>query len=262
MKIRIKFRKYGNLKYIGHLDVQRYFQKAVRRAGIDVAYTTGFSPHQIMSFAAPLGVGLESNGEYMDMEVHSFAGSEDTIRRLNAAGAEGIEVLSAKVLPKDAGNAMASVAAAGYTVRFREGREPSFAWQEQLSAFFTKESIPVMKETKKSTLEIDLKPGIFCLERQDDAIYMLLDASSSGNIKPGMVMDAFCAENHDTLAENALLITREDTYTNIGTPEKPEFVPLDAIGTDSVAIDGSELPDAAVIERTTVSEGNKTETIS
>lgn len=71
VKVRVKFSKHGVLKFIGHLDVMRYFQKAIRRAGIDIAYSAGFSPHQIMSFAAPLGVGLESNGEYMDIEVHS-----------------------------------------------------------------------------------------------------------------------------------------------------------------------------------------------
>lgn len=232
MKIRIKFRKYGNLKFIGHLDVQRFFQKAVRRAGIDVAYTSGYSPHQIMSFAAPLGVGLESNGEYMDMEVLSFSGSKDTVARLNAASAEGIEILSARLLPDHAGNAMASVAAAGYTIRFREGREPSFDWQNALPAFFAKESIPIMKETKKSSLEMDLKPGIFKLEANENSIYMLLDASSSGNIKPGMVIDAFMKENHAILKENALLITREDTYTNTGSQNQPLFVPLNDIGTD------------------------------
>ena len=231
MKIRIKFRKYGNLKFIGHLDVQRFFQKAVRRAGIDVAYTTGFSPHQIMSFSAPLGVGLESNGEYMDMEVNSFSGSKDTVDRLNAASAEGIEILSAKILPENAGNAMASVAAAAYTIRFREGREPEFDWKHALPAFFAKKSIPIVKETKKSTIEMDLKPGIYTLEaKEDNSIYMLLDASSSGNIKPGMVMDAFMQDNSTALKENALLITREETYTNTGSEEQARFVPLDEIG--------------------------------
>ena len=61
MKVRIKFRKQGVMKFIGHLDVMRYFQKAIRRADIDIAYTEGFSPHMILSFAAPLGVGLTSN---------------------------------------------------------------------------------------------------------------------------------------------------------------------------------------------------------
>ena len=61
MKVRIKFRKYGVMRFIGHLDVMRYFQKAIRRAELDITYSTGFSPHQIMSFAAPLGVGMYSN---------------------------------------------------------------------------------------------------------------------------------------------------------------------------------------------------------
>ena len=60
MKIRIKFSKQGAMKFIGHLDTMRYFQKAMRRADVDIRYSEGFSPHQIMSFAAPLGVGLES----------------------------------------------------------------------------------------------------------------------------------------------------------------------------------------------------------
>ncbi len=232
MKIRIKFRKYGNLKFIGHLDLQRYFQKAVRRAGIEVAYTTGFSPHQIMSFASPLGIGLESNGEYMDIEVTAFKGSKDTVYRLNKAGAEGIEVLSAKVLPKDAGNAMASVAAAGYTLRFREGRFPTFDWKEKLPLFIAKTSIPIMKKTKKSMFEFDLRPGIFNMSLNGDSISMLLDASSNGNIKPGLVMEAFFADHDAVLMENALLITREDTYTNIGTDENKNLVSLNDIGID------------------------------
>ncbi|HKM33669.1 MAG TPA: TIGR03936 family radical SAM-associated protein [Lachnospiraceae bacterium] len=232
MKIRIKFSKHGNVKYIGHLDLQRYFQKAMRRAEIDIAYTTGFSPHQIMSFAAPLGVGLESNGEYMDIEVNSFTGSKDTVDRLNAVQAEGIHILSAKVLPEGAGNAMASVAAAGYSIRFKEGREPVFDWEKTISDFFALQSIPYVKETKKSTIEMNLKDGIYLLECRDHAMNMLIDASSSGNIKPAMVVQAFLAHHHEILQENSLIITREDTYTNVGTREVPDLVPLDAVGTE------------------------------
>ena len=69
MKTRIKFTKSGPLKFIGHLDVMRYFQKAFRRAELDVEYSQGFNPHQLMSFAAPLGVGLTSDGEYLDLQL-------------------------------------------------------------------------------------------------------------------------------------------------------------------------------------------------
>ena len=82
MKIRIKFRKQGTMKFIGHLDVMRYFQKAMRRADVDIRYSEGFSPHQIMSFASPLGVGLTSNGEYLDIEVNSSGSSAEMVKRL------------------------------------------------------------------------------------------------------------------------------------------------------------------------------------
>ena len=97
MKIRIKFAKYGTMKYIGHLDMMRFFQKAVRRAGIDVKYSEGFSPHQIMSFAAPLGVGLESTGEYMDLEVLTMTSPQEMMQMLNQVMVEGVEILSVTV---------------------------------------------------------------------------------------------------------------------------------------------------------------------
>ena len=230
MKLRIKFSKHGPIRFIGHLDVMRYFQKAIRRAEVDVAYSTGFSPHQIMSFAAPLGVGLESNGEYFDVEVYSITDCEDIKNRLNAVGAPGIEVTSVKILPEGAGNAMASVAAASYTVTFREGRGPKFKINEKLSDFLAKEQILITKETKKGTREVDLKPGIYELSWQNDAFYMLVDASSAGNIKPSQIIEALLAENGEVLQENALLVTREETFTNIGTENERKLVPLDDIG--------------------------------
>ena len=163
----------------------RFFQKANRRAELDVAYTGGFSPHQIMSFAAPLGVGLTSNGEYMDLEVHSLTSCEDVKTRLNAASVPGIEITSVKILPDKAGNAMASVAAAGYTVTFREGRGPHFDLAPAVERFLAKDEILITKETKKGSREINLKEGIYELKAVDgNSLYLLVDASSAGNIKP------------------------------------------------------------------------------
>lgn len=230
MKIRIKFSKHGAMKFIGHLDMMRYFQKAIRRSGIDIAYSEGFSPHQIMSFAAPLGVGLESNGEYFDIEVRSVGTSRDMLRDLNAVMTEGIEILSVKALSEKAGNAMATVAAADYTVTFRAGYEPSFDWIGQTRAFYEKSSIPVMKKTKKSIKELDLKPYIYNMSADENGIFMRVDASSAGNIKPTLVMEAFYKEMGEELPQFALEITREDTYANTGTTEHPNFVPLDALG--------------------------------
>lgn len=232
MKVRIKFSKHGVMKFIGHLDVMRYFQKAMRRADIDIAYTTGFSPHQIMSFAAPLGVGLESNGEYFDIEADSVTTSEDMEKRLNAVMVEGIRILNVRVLPETAGNAMASVAAAKYTIRFAEGKEPPFDLETAVKAFMEKETIPVTKQTKKSETELDLKPFIYEMKAKDKTAELFVDASSAGNIKPSLVLEALFKEQGCELPKFALQITREDTYTNTGTAEEPVFVPLDEIGTE------------------------------
>lgn len=226
MKLRIKFKKYGPVKFIGHLDVMRFFQKGLRRADIDVAYSSGFSPHQIMSFASPLGVGLESNGEYFDVEILSPISSQDFMDKFNAVSVPWIQVTDVRLLPEKAGNAMASVAAAGYTIVFREGRALQDGWQEKLEAFMNQEHILVTKATKRGTAEIDLKPSIYEYKVTEDSIYLLVNASSEGNIKPTLVMDAFAAFCGETLAENALMITREETYGS----KDGQLVPLAAFG--------------------------------
>ncbi len=167
MKIRIKFRKQGAMKFIGHLDIMRYFQKVMRRAEVDICYSGGFSPHQIMSFAAPLGVGLLSNGEYLDIEVNSTDSSAEMVRRLNAVMSEGTEVLSWRKLSDDARSAMSLVAAADYLLAFRPGKEPEDmeAFFQALAEFYAQPEIPVTKKTKSGEKEMDLKPLIYRLER-------------------------------------------------------------------------------------------------
>ena len=123
MKTRIKFSKCGSMRFVGHLDVMRYFQKAMRRAEIDICYSEGFSPHQIMSFAAPLGVGITSDGEYLDIEVNSTRSSEASIKALNDTMVKGVEVTEYVKLPDNAKTAMSMVAAADYDLYFKDGYE-------------------------------------------------------------------------------------------------------------------------------------------
>ena len=212
MKIRIKFSKEGPVKFIGHLDVMRYFQKAIRRAEIDIAYSAGFSPHQIMSFAAPLSVGHTSSGEYFDIELCSFTGREDLIKRLNAVMVDGIRILDAKVLSEGEGNAMASVAAADYLVTISSQVELPDSWREQLLSFYEQEKIPVWKKTKKGEKEIDLKEGIYQLEIRGDQVYLLVDAKSGSNIKPGFVLETFFEQIGVVLPEFPFRVHRIETY--------------------------------------------------
>ena len=96
MKVRIKFTKTGAMKFVGHLDTMRYFQKAIRRAELPVAFSGGYSPHMIMSFAAPLGVGTTSLGEYFDMELTEKVPTAEIEDRLNAVMVEGVTISSAR----------------------------------------------------------------------------------------------------------------------------------------------------------------------
>lgn len=234
MRLRVKFSKHGELKFIGHLDVMRYFQKAIRRAGIDIAYSSGYSPHQIMSFAAPLGVGLESNGEYMDIEVNSLTSTAEVMDALNAQMADGIKILEVRLLPEDAGNAMASVAATRYSVAFREGYKPGFLTSSVICDFLSRPEIIVTKQTKKSETVFDMKPFIFECSFDDDRgiIDLTVDVSSAGNIKPALAVKAIYEQNCEVLDDYALLITREETYANIGTKEQRKLVPLGCVGSE------------------------------
>ncbi len=230
MKVRIKFSKNGPIKFIGHLDVMRYFQKAMRRAEIDIAYSGGFSPHQIMSFAQPLGVGVESDGEYVDVELNSAISSADVKEKLNAVMNEGIKVESVKQLPEGAMNAMASVAASKYRIMIKEGYDFGIDFFGQCLELYKKEHITIIKKTKKNEIEMDLKPAIFELKSENGYLEMLADTSSSGNIKPGLFLEAVCREYDIPYEERAFALRRMEMYTR--NSQTGAFISMDEVGED------------------------------
>lgn len=229
MKVRIKFKKVGSLKFIGHLDVMRYFQKAFRRAEVDVAYSKGFSPHQLLSFASPLGIGLTSEGEYLDAEFESVDTSEEMVRKINQVMVEELCILEFKELPEKAENAMASVAGADYAVSIKEGYYKNHPFFEKLEEFVNKETILVMKKTKKSEKEVDIRPMIYQLEQRGNTIFMRLATGSVANLKPETVMMALCQACNVDYEPFGIQIHRLETY--MWNPENEgELIPLGAIG--------------------------------
>lgn len=234
MKIRIKFSKLGAMKFVGHLDIMRYFQKAIRRADIDICYSEGFSPHQIMSFAAPLGVGLTSTGEYMDIEVNHSDSSAAMIKRLNQTMADGISILSVKKLPDTAKNAMSIVAAADYRLTFREGSEPEDLdeWINGFTAFLEQENIPYLKKTKKGEREMNLKPLIYQHQVENASILLQVSTGSSDNLKPEMIVDAYCLSIGCDLKPFAIQIERQEVYADLGSEEERKLVSLNQLGED------------------------------
>lgn len=235
MKVRVKFSRQGCMKFVGHLDMMRYFQKAIRRAKIDVAYSAGFSPHMIMSFAAPLGVGLTSDGEYFDIEVGVCLSSKEMVRRLNEVMVEEMKILSfLKIEEGKAGNAMAIVAAADYTVTFRDGYKPVSDWEQRLQEFYKQDSITILKKTKKSEKEIDIKPMIYSLSCSDGIISMQLATGSVNNLKPDLVLEAFAQYLGIQLPAFVLEVNRVEVYANEGTEEERKLIALEAMGEEIV----------------------------
>lgn len=213
MKARIKFTKTGSMKFIGHLDIMRYFQKAFRRAEIDIAYSQGFNRHQLMSFAQPLGVGLTSDGEYLDVQLNSSDSDVRMLERLNAQMNDEIQAVKFHVLADDGRNAMSIVSAADYQIALKDGYEAVENLEEKFRTFMEQDKIEIEKKTKKSSTIVDMKPFIYqyALEKSafeqlvgrdysvsvaqeyDTAqrIYLQLTSGSVTNIKPDLVMEAF-----------------------------------------------------------------------
>lgn len=226
MKVRIKFAKYGAMKFIGHLDMMRYFQKAMRRAQIDIAFSEGFSPHMIMSFALPLGVGVTSEAEYMDIEIRTPISSKEAVMRLNEVMAEGVRVLSFCEIPQGkASNAMTLVGAARYLAKFCADPLPDSVIEQ----FLSQEQIIVTKTTKSGEREENIRPMIFDLHNAPDGcIDLTLAAGSAANLKPELAAKSlFCFAGCGQIPP-ALQIHRRELYTLSGD----RLISLEELGRD------------------------------
>lgn len=226
MKVRIRFTKTGSMQYIGHLDLMRYFQKLFRRCGFDVSYSQGFNPHQLMSFASPLGLGVTTVADYLDVslesyEVTSLAGDgcagtvldeKEWIDRINSFSNEMVTVTGIYGQPDNVKPSMSLLRAASYVIY---GMDPVQA--VAVEEFFHSESeIRYEKQTKKSVKELDLKQGIYAVaagyekycalaealavrdgeyERKmaysGDALYVLCKSGSDVNIRPDMLLESY-----------------------------------------------------------------------
>ncbi len=193
MKVRIKLTKIGSIRFVGHLDFMRFFQKALRKSGIACAFSKGFSPHLLISFASPLGVGLESVGEYVDVELAyrdpfemarddleklksmglvndelpEVPPSEELLSKINAIMPEGVLALEMTRVEENKGKAMAMVRGADYLVFLEEGYLPGITDPETISGFLSQEEIVIHKVSKKTESDTDIKPLLYNMKKLD-----------------------------------------------------------------------------------------------
>lgn len=234
MKTRIRFVKTGATKFIGHLDCMRFFQKAIRRAKLDVAYSQGYSPHQLMSFASPLGVGITSDGEYLDVEFHVLPDMEKEalIRYINSYMTDEIFIKDIEIMPDYFKNSMALLNAADYMIVEKETGIFPADYREKWEQFLEKDEIVVLKKTKKSEKEVDIKPyilkastnlsdfaaqtgqeyGELHCQYSGNSLYLQLTSGSDVNIKPELVLQTFFDFMQQEYPQYTLQIHRLQMY--------------------------------------------------
>ncbi len=191
IRYRFKFEKYGNAKFIGHLDVMRAFQRAFKRADINISYSNGFNPHQLVSFALPLSLGYTSTGEYGDFQLYTEENADELIKDINSSLPEGLKITRIVKLREGVKNTMSSVCAASYNIYF-DKTVSSYDIENNIYDFFGKDDIFVDKKTKNSLKRTDIKLDIINIEYTGERVLKtLVNAGSVRNLKPDLIAEAF-----------------------------------------------------------------------
>ncbi len=195
----------------------RFFQKAIRRSGIDAAYTEGFSPHLKLSFAQPLSVGVETDGDYFDLEMETLPDLNTLVSEMNKQCVDGIEILNVTLLNNDVQNGMSSVKAADYIYSF----ESLLGEKDLLDKFFSQETYIFEYVRKEKTKVKDLMEYIYEYKiLSDTELLVKVNSSSAGNLKADVVIEAL--EKYGLKAK-CLKFKRLDLYT---TDSEGKFLSL------------------------------------
>ena len=189
MKMLVVFEKMGPHRFIGHLDLQRAMQRALRRSGLPVTYSQGFNPHLMLSFAAPLSVGIQGEREVMEVPLAASLSEANFLTKLNAVLPEGLKAKAAHLLSDETAPAMARLFAAVYSLEPMEGFDHLAA---ALPGFLGQTSLPYLKKTKSGERMEDLRPLIYNLSVKEGALQAVLAFRESGTAKPDQLLASLC----------------------------------------------------------------------
>lgn len=202
--MRSRFYKKGDMVFISHLDLVRVFERAVRRANIPVAYTQGFNPRPIMAFATALGVGVASEGEYIDIQLSESVDANLFVERLNNVLPEGLKIIKSIAISNKAPSLMSIISSSTYLVKLKINEILDKAYiEENIEKLLNEEKIIELKQRKQKPhrrnrgpefQEIDIRPWIkeielFSLNDYEVILKMHLAAGSQGNLKPEVVIE-------------------------------------------------------------------------
>ena len=180
--VRIFYKKLGSMKFVSHLDMNRFMSRIIAKAKIPVWYTEGFNQHIYMNFAVPLSLGFESDYEILDIRiVDDEFSDEDCLKALNSNAIEDIEFFKVA----SPWSNMKEIAFAEYLLEF--DKMPA-----GIGEFLNSDSIICLKKGKKGkSKEIDLIPKINSFEIARNTLKLVLNSGCEDNLNPTLVMDTF-----------------------------------------------------------------------
>ena len=220
MRIRITFAKQGALRYIGHLDLHKLWERAARRAELPLAYSQGFHPQPKMNIAAALPLGFSSRCEVMDMKLEHEIQLEGLREKLQQTLPTGIQVLNVENADERAPALQTQVASAEYQVTLT-GSVDGSELKRKINSVMESKSIIRERRGKMYDLrplieELSLTPSppygaLRSLpegEGQRVRVFMRLAAREGATGRPEEVLDTLGIAFEETRIERTRLIFR------------------------------------------------------
>ncbi len=209
MRMIAEFEKMGRMSWFSHLDLQNTMQRALRRAQLPVAYSQGFNPHVLTSFATALSVGCQSRGEVMEVEMAGEISPEEFAEKLNACLPDGLKVRRCASVPDSAPALMAKVAEAGYDIT-----APNADLTQVVEAFLKAEEVMVEKRSKTKTRLVNIRPMVHeitcAFDGKDSRLSMVLEQTNANALKVELVMQALAPEQEFRFVRMALYAAGSD----------------------------------------------------
>jgi radical SAM family uncharacterized protein/radical SAM-linked protein len=207
-KIRLRWGKEGLVRFLSHLDNNRVFERAIRRAELPVTYSQGFHPHQKLSFGPPLPHGYSSECEYLDIQIEGACTLEH-IKELSRTLPDGFFVCDHKIIYSKAPAISTLLNRAVYRIRGDFG--DCELLEARLSAILQRGSIIAGRTTKDGSKAVEIRPAIYRLElleiESEPKIEMELGLGTGGYAKPNEVLEVL--ELFDTTTINSFHIHRK-----------------------------------------------------
>ena len=187
-KALLMFSKTGKARFIGHLDLLRVFRRAIKITNLPVAYSKGFNPHQKLSLALPLALGMEGHNEALELELDEpgCIDIENIMDRLNGALPKGILIHAARFMSDDEKPTASMVSAACYEMCVKT----TDTFNDKIQAFLKRESVVILKKTKRGLKNVDIRPDIISLETFGDTLRAVLTAGGQRSLKPDLLANA------------------------------------------------------------------------